>query len=665
MVKVGEQFGDYLLEGELGTGGMATVYAARSVQTEERVAIKILHEHFAKDNSIKQRFQREGQITQQLRHSNIVTIHDAGEADGRPYLVMDFMSGGSLEKYFSSPRKIKWRSTLNVLMQLAKPLDFAHQQGVIHRDLKLQNILLDDKRTPYISDFGIARMTTSTRLTATGSALGTPSYMSPEQVSGSWGDVDYRSDLYAFAVMAYLMLTGYFPFTAPDPIRLLMKHINEEPALPTDVNPALPDAVNEILLKGLAKDPLDRYQTATEFVKALHQAIGTQQRQQTEVHTMIANPMDELSTRLFTQDERDEAETQATVAESSLRRYRVLAIVATLLAIFFAIGFFLTADNEGGTSEVVEESNPNGAMVALAAEETEAPNELIIETQTPTLTFTPLPTETPTATNTPVPTQTFTPLPTTQPTETSVTINAPPAINAIENQRDPAFTPILFRIEAADPEGSALRYIAEGLPDGLEIEPGSGVIFGEAWEAGSFNVTITVIDDERNADETTFWWIIDPDPEHNADTFDPIEPIEPVDEPIDTPPDEPEPDPDQEDTEPPDQTICYYNFIHRSENGGFYEDAFIELKTADDNYISVELDEEGNFIIAREGNWDILETRDRIHAKNWEDARIIVGFRNGNLVWLNSSAGAVLIDDFDYVDWEGNLWTAELDILIC
>lgn len=266
-------FGEYTLKRKLGVGGMATVYYAIHNKLQREVAIKIIHEHFADDSIAVKRLAREAHISQKLRHSNIAPILAFNRVNNRPYLVMPYYAGKTLADYFEQPRAIAHTETLAILTQLAHALDYAHSKGVIHRDFKLENILISEDGIPVISDFGIAQIINTTRLTATGNFVGTPHYMPPEQASGGYDEIDYRADLYAFGIMAYLMLTGVFPFTGKDPIQLIIKHTTQDVPTPTLVNNKLPKAVDAILIRALAKTPDYRYPTASDFVQSLASAF--------------------------------------------------------------------------------------------------------------------------------------------------------------------------------------------------------------------------------------------------------------------------------------------------------------------------------------------------------------------------------------------------------
>jgi len=260
-------FGPYEIQAQLGVGGMATVYQALDARDGKTVALKVLHDNLARDAEVVKRFQQEARIADRLHHVNIIRVYEFGVAEGRPFLSMEFLAAGSLARAFKQPRVLTLQNSLSLLSQIAAALDYAHEQGVVHRDLKFENILLRDKNQLVLSDFGIAKLVEGTNMTATGQMMGTPNYMSPEQILNR--NVDYRTDLYALGVMAYLLLTGYFPFRSDNPLVVIHKHLTTPAPLPTSINPQLPPALNGLLLKALAKDPKERYASAGEFMRSL------------------------------------------------------------------------------------------------------------------------------------------------------------------------------------------------------------------------------------------------------------------------------------------------------------------------------------------------------------------------------------------------------------
>ena len=262
--------GPYRVIGELGRGGMATVYKGHQDSLSRYVAIKVLPEFFAEEPGFKERFKQEAVAVANLRHPNILAVFDYGEQDGVNYIVTEFVDGGTLAEQFGKPLPVDYVTT--ILEPIASALDYAHRREVLHRDIKPSNVLLETDGTPILSDFGLARMMTSKaeRLTQSGMIVGTPEYMSPEQCEGV--ELDAAADQYSLAVVAYEGLTGRVPFAADTPVAVIMAQIGNELPPPRSVNPELSEAVQGALLKGLAKDPKDRYKSCVAFVKALADA---------------------------------------------------------------------------------------------------------------------------------------------------------------------------------------------------------------------------------------------------------------------------------------------------------------------------------------------------------------------------------------------------------
>ncbi|MBN2303827.1 MAG: serine/threonine protein kinase [Anaerolineae bacterium] len=272
-IAVGMTVGGYEIVEELGQGGMATVYRAHQLSMHRDVAIKVLPSHLMNEPVSLERFRQEASIVARLEHRAIVPVHDYGEHEGIPYIVMRYMDGGSvsdlLEKGPIPPER-----TLQIIQQIAPALDYAHREGVLHRDLKPSNILLDANADAYLTDFGIARIigTNSKPLTTTG-VVGTPSYMSPEQAQGQ--ALDGRSDVYALGVVLFEMLTGIRPFEGETPYSVAVKHVTEAAPSASDINPALSVDVEHLLYKALAKSRTMRFQTAAELALALESALHT------------------------------------------------------------------------------------------------------------------------------------------------------------------------------------------------------------------------------------------------------------------------------------------------------------------------------------------------------------------------------------------------------
>jgi ferric-dicitrate binding protein FerR (iron transport regulator)/predicted Ser/Thr protein kinase len=271
---IGKTIGQYQIVEHLGKGGMAEVFKAYQPTLDRYVAIKVLHPIVATDEQFLSRFQREARSVATLRHQHIVQIYDFGNEGKTYYMVMEFVDGQTLKQRLNALRAedqvMSLEETKKIMEQVAQALDYAHGQGLIHRDIKPANILLTSEGDAVLSDFGIARMVESTRQTVTG-VVGTPEYMSPEQGQGK--ELDPRSDIYALGVVLYEMLTGTMPFQADTPLAVIFKHVRDPLPLPRLVNPDIPEAVERVMLKAMAKSPDGRYTSVGQMAAALGQAI--------------------------------------------------------------------------------------------------------------------------------------------------------------------------------------------------------------------------------------------------------------------------------------------------------------------------------------------------------------------------------------------------------
>jgi serine/threonine-protein kinase len=267
-----KQIGRYEIKEELGRGGMAMVYRASDPEFGREVAIKVLPPEMLHDPSFRARFKREAKIIASLEHPAIVPVYDFGEDNGQPYLVMRYMTGGSLAQRLQQGL-MALPEVARIVSALAAALDEAHSKGIIHRDLKPANILFDQHRLPYIADFGIAKLAEGTASFTGSAVVGTPAYMSPEQVRGEH-DIDGRSDLYSFGLIVFEMLTAQQPFKADTPVAMAMKHIGEPPPRLRIVRPDLPPACQDVLDRLLAKDRAERPANAVEVAQDLEAIAG-------------------------------------------------------------------------------------------------------------------------------------------------------------------------------------------------------------------------------------------------------------------------------------------------------------------------------------------------------------------------------------------------------
>lgn len=257
---------------KIGNGGMATVYKATDKVLKRYVAVKILRDEFTTDEEFIKRFEVEAQSAARLTHPNIVSIYDVGVDGNLYYIVMELIQGKTLKEIIIKERgPLPWKWSINVAIQIASALEMAHRNNIIHRDIKPHNIIITEDGIAKVTDFGIAKAVSNSTITAFGTTIGSVHYFSPEHARG--GYTDAKSDLYSLGVVMYEMVTGKVPFDADTPVSVALKHMQEEPEEPIEVNPNLPTAVNKIIMRALKKDTTLRYQTASEMLIDLRKAL--------------------------------------------------------------------------------------------------------------------------------------------------------------------------------------------------------------------------------------------------------------------------------------------------------------------------------------------------------------------------------------------------------
>lgn len=412
-----DKIGRYLIIEEIGRGGMATVYRAKDPNFDREVAIKILPRAFLHDPQFRARFEREAKTVAALEHQSIVPVYDFGEEDGQPYIVMRLMTGGSLnDKLDKGPLSLE--EALEITARIADALDAAHAKGVIHRDLKPGNILFDQYGKAYLTDFGIARVVEGGATLTGGAILGTPAYMSPEQIQGD-KEIDHRSDIYALGIIFYHMLTGNPPYQATTPAKVMMMHVLEPIPEIHKALPDLPPFVEEVLRKALSKDPDDRYNTAQDFVNALTIAIKGDQETLAKLNeTLVAQR--QSSTQAQTIASMPPLQKERLVAQPSEKKRRtpwLLIGIVSLASIGLIAGLGVIYLLFNNTNLFSGQPSPSPLPPTFTATMIPTPTKLAPIVNPPSETIPPSPTlppATPTATALP---PTETPLPSPTPTQ--------------------------------------------------------------------------------------------------------------------------------------------------------------------------------------------------------------------------------------------------------
>ncbi len=468
----GRTLGAYQLIEIIGTGGMAVVYRARQIALGRDVAVKILPPHLALDPNFAERFRREVATIAHLEHAHIVPVHDYGMQEGITFVVMRLLAGGSLSDRLRIFRRPSLSETSTMLTHVASALDYAHSRGVIHRDVKPGNVLLDQNGDAYLADFGIAKLREADQGAAT-RGVGTAGYMAPEQALGK--PLDGRADLYSLGVLAFHVVTGRLPFEG-DTTSVIYRHVYEPPPSPREFDPLLPESIEQVLFKAMAKQAADRFQKVGDFAKAFATAIReapeTLHPHETTGFFTFSLPRPSAPLGATTADavgmppppartpmpSRPPSAAPSSPQGSILQRRQVILPIAVLILtlIALAVGLFISASS--GRTGDLEQTETALAMLqaslTAAAQPTATPTTPVVyvfpsntpsETATPTATATPSQTDTPTFTDTPTvtatPSQTDTPVELGPPGGTPVAASETPTTTATPSQtHTPTFT---------------------------------------------------------------------------------------------------------------------------------------------------------------------------------------------------------------------------------
>lgn len=378
--------GRYELIEQIGGGGMAVVFKAKDLLLNRRVAVKILRPEFSSDEDFVQRFRREAQSAASLSHPNIVNIYDVGEEESTYFIVMEYINGPTLKEYIAQHGALPIEKAVQFTIQIAEALSHAHQNNIIHRDIKPHNIIIGPDDRIKVTDFGIARAATSSTITMTGAVMGSVHYFSPEQARGGFTDV--KSDIYSLGVVLYEMVTGELPFSGDSPVSVALKHLQDAFVPPRELNPAIPQSLENIILRSLAKDQDQRYHSARELIADLKTCLdpdrineapwqAAEDDQATKIVPVINDDLFETKVIPLVADEADEEqgasdapaeEDQSQKRRSFLRkRSRWFRILLAALIIFL-VGF----------------GSYQGLKIYFAAQNVEVPNvqELPVEEAT-------------------------------------------------------------------------------------------------------------------------------------------------------------------------------------------------------------------------------------------------------------------------------------------
>jgi eukaryotic-like serine/threonine-protein kinase len=331
--------GRYRVICRIGSGGMADVYRAEDTQLGREIALKLLYRRFAEDEQFVERFRREASSAAGLQHPNVVQVFDRGQWDGTYYIAMELLPGRNLKQVVRDHGALDPALAVDLTIQILKAARFAHRRGIVHRDIKPHNVIVDDEGRAKVTDFGIA-LAGASDMTETGSIMGTAQYLSPEQAQGL--PVDARSDLYSIGIVLYELLTGRPPFDAESPVTIALKQVSEAPVRPRDLNPAVPPALDAVAMRALRKEPAERFQSADELIAALESALSGGY-----VETVAEDPV-------------------AALEEEDRRNWRRIAVIALILLALAALAigaWLLLTPDKTRVPDVVGQRSGTAAQI--------------------------------------------------------------------------------------------------------------------------------------------------------------------------------------------------------------------------------------------------------------------------------------------------------------
>lgn len=371
MILEGKILGNrYEIIEKVGNGGMATVYRAEDKVLKRNVAVKVLKDEFTTDEEFIKRFEIEAQSAARLTHPNIVSIYDVGSEDNLYYIVMELIRGKTLKEIIVEERgPLPWKWSVNVAIQIASALEMAHKNNIIHRDIKPHNIIITEDGIAKVTDFGIAKAVSNSTITAFGTTIGSVHYFSPEHARG--GFTDAKSDLYSLGVVMYEMVTGRVPFDADTPVSVALKHMQEEPEQPIQLNPNLPSTVNRIIMKALKKDTTLRYQTATDMLEDMRKALKNPNGDFVEDKEYdVTAKTQKINTDIYGNvdvEEKNKNQKRDNKFVAFIKKHKVLSVFLGLILLF--------AISLGGTLAVLNITNPPEVLlpnvVGMSREEAE------------------------------------------------------------------------------------------------------------------------------------------------------------------------------------------------------------------------------------------------------------------------------------------------------